>query len=96
MLIFMLTIKIFPKSRKTLQIFSFPYFLIIIPIPHGTKVIAKGLMIAIGSTTISVHSSTIKPESNFIIPGIAPTPTSVDTDVIRIDKFISPRNSRAE
>ena len=70
--------------------------MIIIPTPHGPRVNASEIIIFIVFTVNVVHGSKNCPEIIEIIAGIAPIPTTVDTDVIKMDRFISPRRSNAE
>ena len=70
--------------------------MIIIPTPQGPRVNASEIIIFIVFTVNVVHGSKNCPEIIEIIAGIAPIPTTVDTDVIKMDRFISPRNSNAE
>ena len=85
-----------PSLRIKSQIFSFAFALISIPSPQGAKVINRETIILRVASSIVEHSSRKNPEINLIIKGMAPMPTMVDTEVIKIDKFISPRRIRAK
>ena len=68
----------------------------IMPTPQGPRVNASDIIIFIVFTVSVVHGSKNCPEIIEIIAGIAPIPTTVETDVIKIDKFMSPRKSNAK
>ena len=66
------------------------------PRPHGANVAINAIIMSIVASSIVEHGSRKKPVINLIMKGMAPMPTTVDTDVINIDRFISPRSNRAK